>query len=139
MEEEKRLPHRVQLKRTKGYRIETNTVICDRRGIYGNPYKIEQYKDIVGQARYRVSSNYYEVRPCLPIIEENIVTRLDAIIASVTAFNSDIKSMKPEMRREWLKPLLGKNLACWCSGLCHTDILFEWLKVEFGQEYEVNE
>lgn len=36
-------PKRIQLKRTKGWRIPPNTVKVSRPGKWGNPYSVEEY------------------------------------------------------------------------------------------------
>jgi hypothetical protein len=40
---ERTLPQRIQLKRTKGWRMPANTVKVDRTTIFGNPFPVERH------------------------------------------------------------------------------------------------
>lgn len=108
------MPERVQLKRTKGWRMPEGAVKVDRTTIYGNPYRaggeyIERYT-----ASYRAV--YSKVRDQAHAVE---------------LFRRDIS------RRYWgsldfgptdVARLRGKDLACWCrpGEPCHADVLLEF-------------
>lgn len=95
---------RIQLKRTKGWRMPPNTVKVDRSTRWGNPWPIGEWGPGIRMA-------------------------LDAI-GAVGLFRQ--MTADAEMRG-WagypadLSPLSGKNLACWCSidHPCHADVLLE--------------
>lgn len=95
------MPERIQLKRTRGWRLPPNTVIVDRRSIWGNPFKVgmlgvpdaatavEKFRRAI---RDREHDKYFVFHP------------------------------------ERLRQDLGdKNLACWCplDQPCHADVLLE--------------
>lgn len=99
-------PQRIQLRRTKGWRMPDGTVKVDRSSKWGNPCRV---------VKRPLDTNEYATA------EE-----------AVAAFRHDI--MHPEelpwpiltieeIRRE----LRGKSLACWCKpgDPCHADVLLE--------------
>ena len=95
-------PLRVQLRRTKGWRMPENTVKVDRTTKWGNPFVIG------GGPMGRHALDH-----------EGAVGFFRAMLAD------------PELREAAgypidLSPLRGKNLACWCAGKhCHADVLIE--------------
>lgn len=100
-------PYRVQLRRTKGWRMPPNTVKVDRSTRWGNPYPLDAYpRELsVDERRRRAQADF---RADLE------AGRLDFTVADV--------------RRE----LGGKNLACWCPlpkpgerDDCHAAVLLE--------------
>lgn len=92
-------PKRIQLKRTKGWRIPPNTVVVSRPTKWGNPFTL-------GDAPPYVFSE-----------EQRLLIILDMYRGWLAA----------KMRSGELNPveLKGKNLACWCgpNQKCHADIL----------------
>ena len=93
------MPIRVQLRRTKGWKMPPNTVNVARPGKYGNPHRIGFCK--------ACGVNH---------------TRGEAI----AEFRSEIES-SPELKRKIREHLSGKNVACWChlNEACHGDVLLE--------------
>ena len=95
-------PHRVQLRRTKGWRMPPNTMKVDRGTRYGNPFR-------VGEAG---------ITDVCASIE-----RFERALRSGELMRGDPDSpFAPERLRAALR---GKNLACWCplDGPCHADAL----------------
>lgn len=97
-------PTRIQLKRTKGWRMPPNTVKVDRSTPYGNPWKAGQ---------------------CGPLLRWP--NEAEGAVGLFRAMLSD-----PIMRKQVgypndLTPLRGKSLACWCGTdqACHADVLLE--------------
>ena len=95
-------PRRIQLRRTKGWRMPENTVKVDRSTKWGNPFIpgepiTHQPGQVVRDKRHSVSL-YAESAP-----------KDEKLIAAA----------KAELR--------GKNLACWCplSEPCHADELLK--------------
>lgn len=101
-------PHRIQLSRQKGWRMPPDTVKVDRSTRWGNPFGPEQiYTNHRGGL-------------ILPLREPPSMGRcLDLF----QAFAIGVQIVDPE----WLEPLRGKNLACWCplDAPCHADVLLE--------------
>jgi hypothetical protein len=99
------MAERVQLRRTRGWRMPANAIKVDRATAWGNPYKL------------------FEGLP-----------REEAQRLAVAAFRRWLDGQDPEfapsrratlLRR--LPELRGRDLACWCgpSEECHADVLLE--------------
>ena len=91
-------PIRVQLRRTKGWRMPENTVSVARPGPYGNPYKVgDPDQNGMGMAAS------------------------DAVAAFRALVTSDNRWL------DRIAALRGRNLACWCrpGDWCHADVLLE--------------
>jgi len=95
------LPKRIQRKRTKGWRMPSNTVYVGRPTKWGNPYIIKQPKVPGGDLMI----------PMKPI-EAVVMFKKDLT-------KGDKKAIKTELR--------GKNLACFCplDQPCHADVLLK--------------
>lgn len=99
------MPERVQLRRTKGWRMPENTVKVDRSTKWGNPHPWRAEKGYFGN---RWNSDAH-ARACAREVFRDIVRRGDF------AALADIEELR------------GKNLACWCplDEPCHADVLLE--------------
>lgn len=91
-------PQRIQLRRTKGWRMPPNTVKVTRPGRWGNPFKvgvISEYGDVP------------DADTAVMFYRAHINTGLNRA------------AMYAELR--------GKNLACFCpiGSPCHADVLLE--------------
>lgn len=102
-------PKRIQRKRTKGWRMPANTVYVGRPSQWENTFPVTD-----------------DVSP------EQAVMRFKVHLASYFGF-VDRQRQKLGMSKingdleDWIKPLKGKNLACWCplDQPCHADLLLE--------------
>jgi hypothetical protein len=47
---------------------------------------------------------------------------------AVKLFRQHVEAMSEDGRHQWLAPLRGMNLACWCKldAPCHVDVLLEY-------------
>ena len=109
---------RVQLKRTKGWRMPPDTVKVDRGTIYGNPFTMENRERAEAVALFRewlTSATW--VAECEqqypPLLTKHLCERRTALLAAL-----------PKLR--------GKNLACWCplpaegeADTCHAAVLID--------------
>jgi hypothetical protein len=108
-------PARIQLSRTKGWRMPENTVKVDRTTRWGNPFKL-----------------HGDGQSMAPEVAVGLFRRLlqeqGGFIAQVRG--QAIQTTVADIRRE----LRGKNLACWCplSGPCHADVLLQLANDETG-------
>jgi hypothetical protein len=101
------MPERIQLKRTKGWRMPENTVKVDRTTRYGNPFKVtEDRSEAEAAMAFQI---WLTVEGCHAGIPE----RKAALLAAL-----------PDLR--------GKNLACWCKlpapgqpDICHAAVLLK--------------
>lgn len=102
------MPERIQRKRTKGWKMPENTVSVTRPGKWGNPYKVGE----VAINPYYVDERDFQVR----VTPENCLLFFEAHVLD-----------KMAEQPNWLEPLRGKDLACWCKPgqPCHADILLK--------------
>jgi hypothetical protein len=107
-------PRRVQLRRTRGWRMPANTVKVDRTTRFGNPFSIEGYGRERAVALHRAWITGEAGIPPIPsqLAQELEPRRMEVIAA--------------------LPRLRGKNLACWCPlpepgkpDICHAAVLLE--------------
>ena len=103
-------PKRIQLKRTKGWRLPENTMVVSRPSIWGNPFSvvdvIEHYE---GDKRAAAAD-------CVRSYEQLIDN----------ASPEDDRNSRLFLKRKVIrKALAGKDLACWCKPgePCHADVL----------------
>lgn len=102
---------RVQLSRAKGWRMPENTVKVDRSTVWGN--------DV---AKIGDDISYYTAG-CTCATAHDAVELFRRITEAR-------KSAHPARFEDWIAPLRGKNLACWCKdGPCHADVLLELANV----------
>jgi hypothetical protein len=107
-------PRRVQLRRSKGWRMPDNTVKVDRSTLFGNPFLVSEYGHDRAVALHRA---WITGRP------------IDAPMAS--ARRTELTKRRADVLRA-LPGLRGKNLACWCplpkdgeADSCHALVLLE--------------
>ncbi len=114
-------PERIQLKRTKGWRMPENTVNVARPTIWGNPFYVSKWRDAA---------------TCVALFRDTV----RGIWNPATSAHLPDAWHKGsyEDHQRWLvrfgnhplrdlEYLRGKNLACWCKlgGPCHADVLLE--------------
>ncbi|MGK2897244.1 MAG: DUF4326 domain-containing protein [Burkholderiaceae bacterium] len=104
-------PTRIQLRRTKGWRMPENTVKVDRSTRWGNPFT---------PTMLLVSPSRAGMKQGEPI----------GVAGAVEAFRTLMKTRlrrEPAKTRAFLEELRGKNLACWCQPgtPCHADVLLK--------------
>jgi hypothetical protein len=110
---ESQVPERIQLRRSKGWRMPPNTVKVDRTTKWGNPF-------IVGTNGSAIRCVYYYILfvcglMCLSAGHECCNRQSVAWLALIAA------------KKDGYAALRGKNLACWCKlgAPCHADVLLE--------------
>jgi hypothetical protein len=103
-------PQRIQLKRTKGWRMPANTVIVARPGKYGNRYIVN------GALTLHVDGELHEV-PDRATAKRLHREELEHWL-----------TLRPDLVTPMLEALRGRNLACWCpiGEPCHADTLLEY-------------
>jgi hypothetical protein len=100
-------PIRVQRKRIKGWKMPENTVYVGRPTEYGNPFHVKGIDHKTAVERFALHIEGYF-----------------GFVGTTTL-------------KEWLKPLIGKNLACFCplDKPCHADVLLD-LCNEYSEKAE---
>jgi len=110
-------PARIQLKRTKGWRLPENTIVVSRPSKFGNPFTIASARDV----GYK-GSDADLAAMCVDNFREWLTMPLT---------QSLWWGEKSEASREaiitGLDSLKGKNLSCWCKpgAPCHAEVLLE--------------
>lgn len=119
------MPERVQLKRTKGWKMPPNTVKVDRATGFGNPFPV-----IKGtQTHMGETTDVWTVGTWSGPAMWFQDTREAAIALAVEAFSKWVMLPAQErLRQRAQRELRGKNLGCWCKPgePCHADV---WLKL----------
>ena len=101
------MPKRIQRKRTKGWKMPEGAVYVGRPTIWGNPFSVDDET----------------LNTDGTLTAESCVMLFRVYVKGVLEEPSDFDTL-----REWImKPLRGKNLACWCplDQPCHADVLLE--------------
>lgn len=111
-------PVRVQLRRTKGWRMPPNTVKVTRPSVYGNPYIVgaDGQQDVcVEKFRALVTG------------ENPLGLRLTPIRERFASRRCGFAHRDLNWNERAIAALRGKNLACWCrvGDPCHADVLLE--------------
>lgn len=101
-------PQRVQLRRTKGWRMPPNTAKVDRTTKWGNPF-------VVGKHGTR--------EQCVDLFHKMLAGYICISRGPPMKVQEQYRAMVTADRDE----LRGKNLACWCSpdAPCHADHLLK--------------
>jgi len=102
-------PIRIQLRRTKGWRLPANTVVVSRPTAWGNPF-------IVGKHGTREQCVELFQRLCDGYL---CISLGGDVCHAQKAFVAYAKTNREKLR--------GKNLACWCplNKPCHADVLLQ--------------
>lgn len=108
-------PQRIQLRRTKGWRMPPNTIVVSRPTWLGNPFKV----GVHGTQQQCVDLYRYCLRP--PQGESGGAEWTEAGGHFV-----HLAALQNPRTNIW-RHLRGQNLACWCplDQPCHADVLLE--------------
>lgn len=114
------MPERIQRSRAKGWRMPEGTLYVGRPSRWGNPYRVGDVA-YTGTMPFPLPT-HSEVRNTPPIVAE----RCESVQQAVDWFRRWAEVMV-ERHPDWLDPLRGRDLACWCapSEPCHADVLLE--------------
>ncbi|MFC7608185.1 DUF4326 domain-containing protein [Teichococcus aestuarii] len=113
------LPHRVQLRRTKGWRMPPNTVRVCRPSVFGNPWRVS---DILAADRDEGRPTSQQHAQAAAVESYRAWLAGDDFSDRYPAFTGD-----REVVLRALPSLRGRNLACWChpASPCHAEVLLE--------------
>jgi hypothetical protein len=116
-------PQRIQLKRTKGWRMPPGSVKVDRTTIFGNPFTTDRFEHEEAVELHwswitgKMSDGEIEAR-WPPMLSKHLIARRRAVLNRL-----------PQLR--------GKNLGCWCPlpmpgqpDVCHGAVLLELANLE---------
>lgn len=126
-------PRRIQLQRTKGWRLPAGAVSVARPSRWGNPFKVGDPLE-VRAIGYMLggSAGYYDpgdIRSYDTTLPPDSVTPQMAVDLYQADLVATLATPDPyyDDLREDLAALRGKDLACWCplDQPCHADVLLE--------------
>lgn len=139
-------PQRLQLRRTKGWRMPPNTVKVDRSTKWGNPFDFRRSEycwaalsfgcrgDAAGRQEASVRAFKQWIDPPFgrQTIEMTEQPKMFAAGGKECPLGPAIKAGAAPSRREIRDALRGKNLGCWCKigSPCHADVLLELANAE---------
>lgn len=108
------MPERMQLRRTKGWRKPENSVVVARPSKWGNPYRIDDYREDWPDCTDE------ELRSMAVSDFRGLVEgRWDHLENPAPPSYPSVDEIRAQ--------LAGRNLACWCplGTPCHADVLLE--------------
>lgn len=134
-------PQRIQLRRTKGWRMPENTVKVDRTTKWGNPFNLKKSEHCwtaiafgeKGDPAGRHAASVKMFRLWLEGGRSAIVAGCGLYLSSddgeqkAISEAPTIEVKTPPSASMIERELSGKNLACWCHPAmpCHADVLLE--------------
>ena len=129
------MPVRIQRRRTKGWRMPPGAVYVGRPSRWGNPWPTER----VGP-QLALAYDWSGISAKSPLwfmwAQRGLLTMTPvAAEVSVALYRRALEQCRKEMPDgldEWLTPLRGRDLACWCpiDRPCHADVLLELANAE---------
>lgn len=120
------MPKRIQMTRRKPWRhLSPQAVIVDRRGPYGNPYRVVRRNPIAGPV--------WDIVITTPTHRVVCGTYLNQFLATCGAveLHRQMVAKDPELIARIRTELAGRDVACWCgeNSVCHGDT---YLRVAAG-------
>lgn len=126
---------RIQRQRTKGWRMPNGAIYVGRPSRWGNPWPVQNVRTQLAMA-YDWSA-IARTSPLWAMWAQRglINTTPIAVETSVALYRRALEQCRadvPESFAEWLAPLRGKDLACFCplDQPCHADVLLEFANGE---------
>lgn len=126
-------PKRIQLRRTKGWRMPPNTVKVTRPGKWGNPFKIGGWFEVGDPLRtggyFQSTGVHFQMSWCQADSKE-IADRTPGRFTLIESNEQAVAFFRQLLANGYRKDyseLRGKNLGCWCKigTACHADVLLE--------------
>lgn len=123
------MPERIQRRRTAGWRMPKTAVYVGRPSRWGNPWRIYHGHTLIGPP-WSLAREAWRHIPAAECVNAYITSSSMNPGYAVKAYR-DLLQVRArdegERLREWLAPLVGRDLACWCNPVdpCHADVLLE--------------
>jgi hypothetical protein len=122
------MPQRIQLKRTKGWRLPPNCVAVARPTVFGNPFTVAAAREAGcgthnpdGTRASEAESTRRLAEWCVSLFRRwlSVPNQMDYVGPVAELRKAKLLARLPELR--------GKDLACWCKPgePCHADVLLE--------------
>ncbi|GAB3166737.1 hypothetical protein GCM10027059_26160 [Myceligenerans halotolerans] len=126
-------PLRIQLRRTRDWRKPEGAVKVDRTTRWGNPLRVEK-GTVYGPPSSDVRDTWSRPRRLEEYAlyasyggEDSHGRALGHAVDAFASFMNARRRDEPGRFEEWIAPLHGHDLACWCplGEPCHADVLLE--------------
>ena len=119
---------RIQRKRTRGWKMPSNTIYVGRPTKWGNPFKVGSYLNAWGKA-FIATQLCKTAKEVKELYKSGILDKKITLENSLKWYEMSIK-FKIKHKVLDINELKEKDLACWCSldKLCHADILIKLCK-----------
>lgn len=133
---------RIQRHRTKGWTMPEDAVYVGRPSAWGNSWVVRQMREVYpGYIAYLPFPDAYVVERVdkrghpTGVLLGGFAGSAEATLTAVEMYRRSIAAhlLTPDGAddvRDWLRPLYGKDLACWCAegAPCHADALLDLLR-----------
>lgn len=125
------MAERIQLRRTKGWRLPEGAVFVARPSRWGNPFRVYHGHSTVGPS-WNLAMESWDHVPSWRCTAAYVTSSAPlGPEAAVDLFRTLIQVRRRdehERLSDWLAPLVGRELACWCpvDQPCHADVLLEF-------------
>jgi hypothetical protein len=127
-------PQRIQLRRSKGWRMPPSTVKVDRATTWGNPFVVGEPSGVFADG-YGMHGRAEVMIPELSL-QQSLALYRDLVLGFQSPeMVPHAAKWAARFRERWgqhpaeviRSALRGKNLACWCKigDPCHADVLLE--------------
>jgi hypothetical protein len=123
-------PQRIQRRRTRGWRMPEGAVCVGRPSRWGNPFWIANGHTLAGPPWGLARDSWTHLplsrRDAAYITSSSPLGTAEAVSLFQTLMTVR-QWYESERLREWLTPLVGRDLACWCplNQPCHADVLLK--------------
>jgi hypothetical protein len=123
-------PKRIQLRRTRGWRKPDGAIVVARPSRWGNPFRIYQGHTLIGPMWHVARETWTHISADQCIYGYVTSSGTLSVAEAVEQYRLLLKLRQrdePDRLREWLGPLRGRDLSCWCplDQPCHADVLLE--------------
>lgn len=129
---------RIQRKRDKGWRMPEGAVYVGRPSRWGNPFRIYHGHSLIGPAWSLAREAWHHI-PADECVNGYVTSSsLMGSGEAVDAFHDLLRARardEADRLRNWLAPLGGRDLACWCplTEPCHADVLLKICAAEVAK------
>jgi len=131
-------PKRIQRECTRGWRMPDGAIYVGRPSEWGNPYDIVQFADTEldydarGVLRSLRRVEWMVRSPDGEWVSDYITDLSEARRRAAEWFEEAIVAFALLYKPDWLEPLRGHDLACWCplDHPCHADVLLRYANRE---------
>jgi hypothetical protein len=130
-------PKRIQRQRTKGWRMPEGALYVGRPSRWGNPFRIYHGHSIIGPMWHIAAATWGHI-PTIECVYGYVTSSSPLSTRGAVSLYASLLEVRarvePDRLADWLAPLRGKDLACWCPPdlPCHADVLLNLANVEGG-------